>query len=150
MKRELAARCTDGRAQATPPLRLGRAAGTAVLLAAATLALADEPGHPNAKHGRILFLQCAACHSVEEDQQGKIGPPLKGVVGRRAGAVKGYSYSKALLATQLTWTPAELDRWLARPQALAPGTLMVFAGVPSAAERADLIAYLQTLQSAAQ
>lgn len=124
-----------------------RAAVGLALLAASALAIADEPSQGDPKRGRILFLQCAACHAIGADQQGKIGPALGDIVGRRAGAVPGYAYSQALLAAQLVWTTTDLDRWLSRPQALVPGTTMMLAGIASPAERADLIAYLATLQS---
>jgi cytochrome c len=63
------------------------------------------------------------------------------VVGRRAGAVKGYAYSPALKASGIVWTPAMLDRWLQGPQKLVPGAKMYFT-LPKPQDRADVIAYL--------
>ena len=65
----------------------------------------------------------------------------RGVVGRRAGTVKGYAYSPALKASGLTWTQDQLDRWLTNPQTLVPGARMFFS-VSDAQKRADIIAYL--------
>lgn len=121
-----------------------------LLFAVATVTMAAAPGQGNAKIGQILFLQCSACHSAGAKRGGKLGPPLQGVVGRRAGTEAGYPYSKALRSSHLVWTPKELDRWITDPQALVPGTAMMFPGISSATQRADLIAYLETLKSPAE
>lgn len=73
------------------------------------------------------------------------GPNLAGVVGRKAGAAPGFGYTAALKGSGVTWTPANLDRWLTGPQKLVPGTAMTTI-VPDAAERRELIAYLATLK----
>jgi cytochrome c len=90
-----------------------------------------------------LFLQCRACHSLGTAQEGKIGPPLGGIVGRKAASVPGFAYSTALAGAGLTWDEATLDRWLARPSEVVPGTSMVYAGLAKPEDRALLIAYLQ-------
>ena len=89
-------------------------------------------------HGKTLYQACSGCHSLDEND---VGPKHRGVVGRKAGTAPGYAYSPALKALGLTWTPANLDRWLTNPQAVAPGARMYFS-VPNAQNRADLIAYL--------
>jgi cytochrome c len=66
------------------------------------------------------------------------------VFGRRAGSLPGYSYSAAMKAQTFIWNDQTLDRWLARPADLVPGTAMAFAGIDSKADRDALIAYLRT------
>ena len=95
------------------------------------------------RRGERLFLQCRACHALGAAQEGKIGPPLGGVMGRRAAAVPGFAYSKALAESDVTWDDATLDRWLARPSDVVPGTSMVYAGLPKSEDRARLIEYLR-------
>lgn len=88
--------------------------------------------------GMRLYQSCMGCHSLDEND---VGPRHRGVVGRQAGTVAGYAYSGALRGSGLTWTRANLDRWLAGPQAFVPGTKMYYT-VPRSQDRADLIAYL--------
>lgn len=91
--------------------------------------------------GQAIFEQrCAACHSVEPDDN-EVGPSLAGVVGRKAGSLAGYNYSPALKASGKVWTRPQLDQFLAGPQKLVPGTKMVMS-VPAADQRQALIAYL--------
>jgi cytochrome c len=76
--------------------------------------------------------------------QNRVGPHLAGVVGRRAGSVEGARYSSGFRELDITWDAARLDAYLANPRAVVPGTTMTVA-VPSASERAGIIAYLQGL-----
>lgn len=109
------------------------------VLGAASAALADEaPMHGDPQHGAVVYQICQACHSLDEDD---VGPRHRGVVGRRAGSVPGYPYSQALRASGVVFTPEVLDRWLANPQSVAPGTKMYFA-LKDARDRADVIAWL--------
>jgi cytochrome c len=94
-------------------------------------------------HGKILFLRCASCHDISAAPSMKIGPNLKGVVGRPSGSLPGYTYSTAMKKAHLVWDAPTLDKWLASPNALVPGTAMAFAGLPSEADRQAVIAYLQ-------
>ena len=86
--------------------------------------------------------RCSGCHVLQGVGQ---GPSLRGVIGRKAGSVPGFEYTPALKNSGLTWTPANLDRWLIGPQKVVPGTAMT-AVVPDAHERSDLIAYLLALR----
>lgn len=95
----------------------------------------------NAANGKGLYNSCMGCHSLDENEA---GPRHRGVVGRVAASVPGYAYSAGLKQSGLTWTAANLDRWLTGPQKLVPGAKMFFS-VSSAQNRADIIAYL-TLQ----
>lgn len=95
--------------------------------------------------GKTVFAKCAACHSVKAGEN-RLGPSLAGVIGRKAASVPGYNYSPAMKAAKLTWTRAELDAYLANPRVKLPGIKMIFAGLPSAQNRADVIAYLASPQ----
>lgn len=113
------------------------AALAAGLVLSAGQALADPPNGDPAR-GMSLYSACMGCHSLDEND---VGPKHRGVVGRKAGSVPGFNYSPALKASGLTWTAANLDRWLTNPQALVPGARMFFS-VSNAQNRADIIAYL--------
>lgn len=89
--------------------------------------------------GEEIYERCAACHAIGRD---RAGPRHCGIIGRRAGSVQGFEYSEALRRSGIVWTEASLDRFLASPMEAVPGTSMGYAGIASAAERADLIAYL--------
>lgn len=94
--------------------------------------------------GKVLFLQCRACHSlVPEADPGKIGPTLYGVLGRTAGSVAGFTYSPAVAKSGIVWTPEQIDHWLQRPSEFLPGNKMVFVGIPNPADRANIIAFVQ-------
>jgi cytochrome c len=89
--------------------------------------------------------RCIACHSVTTD---RIGPRHAGIVGRRAGSVTGFEYSPALARSGLVWNADLLDRWLRNPEDVVPGQRMGFRlGDPQI--RADIVAYLATLQAPA-
>ena len=90
---------------------------------------------------------CVACHTFAEGGKAGLGPNLYGVVGAPRGHMEGYAYSPALKAKTGNWTFAELNEWLTKPAAFAPGTKMTFAGIKDAAQRADVIAYLRTLSA---
>ena len=91
-----------------------------------------------------MFRKCQACHKVEDGQNG-VGPHLYGVVGREIAAVDGYSYSDALSGKDGAWDAAALDAFLANPREWAPGTKMSFAGLRKEDERANVIAYLNSI-----
>jgi cytochrome c len=115
----------------------------AAALAAGFAASAHAAPAGDAAKGEDAFEdRCTQCHTIGGIAQ---GPNLAGVVGRKAGASPGFPYTAALKASGLTWTPANLERFIAGPQALIPGTAMTVT-VPSAAERANIVAYLATLK----
>lgn len=110
----------------------------ALLAALSAPAFAGDP-----VRGQELYeSRCIACHSPDAN---RVGPLHRGVVGRLSGSVPGFSYSKALRQAQVTWDARNLDQWLANPQALVPGQRMNLR-VNDPGDRADLIAYLATLQ----
>lgn len=111
------------------------------LFAASALALAASAGLPgDPKAGEEIYARCLACHALAYD---RTGPRHCGLVGRRAGSVKGFAYSDAMKRSNIVWNEKSLDRFLANPLAAVPGTTMGYAGVPDDRERADLIAYLR-------
>ncbi len=91
--------------------------------------------------------QCGICHNFQEGQGAKVGPDLYGVVGRAVASVPGFNYSAALKAKGGTWTFDEMNKWLLKPSADVPGTAMTFAGLPNEKQRADVIAYLNSLSA---
>jgi cytochrome c len=97
------------------------------------------------EHGAQVAKQCQICHNLQEGQGPKIGPDLYGVVGRPVASVPGFNYTAALKAKGGTWTFDALNKWLLDPRADVPGTAMTFAGLPNDKQRADVIAYLDSL-----
>jgi len=97
---------------------------------------------PQYKRGRLLYIQCRACHDLEAGGPRKVGPHLAGIVGRASAAVSDFGYSEALESAQLTWDAVTLDRFLQRPGDLVPGNTMAFAGIANAADRAALVTFL--------
>lgn len=97
--------------------------------------------------GAQISKQCQICHNLQEGQGPKVGPDLYGVVGRQVASVAGFNYSAPLKAKGGTWTFDALNKWLTKPSADVPGTAMTFAGIANEKQRADVIAYLNTLSS---
>ncbi|MEM9434280.1 MAG: cytochrome c family protein [Pseudomonadota bacterium] len=94
--------------------------------------------------GEKVFAKCKACHKLENGANGT-GPHLFGVVGRTIGAEAGFGYSGAMAAVAEFWTPENLNGFLESPKGWAPGTKMGFAGLKKVDDRANLIAYLETI-----
>ncbi|TAL20026.1 MAG: c-type cytochrome [Aquabacterium sp.] len=95
---------------------------------------------PDVSRGQQVYTRCVACHALAYD---RVGPRHCGLLGRRAGSVRGFDYSKAMKESRLTWDEKTLDRFLAAPMQAVPGTTMTYAGIPQAQDRTDLIAYLK-------
>ena len=108
---------------------------------AALLAKADV----DAGKSQTMKSGCVACHSFNEGGKAGVGPNLYGVVGAPHGHMEGYAYSAALKAKEGPWTYEELNAWLKKPAAYAPGTKMSFAGLADPQARANVIDYLHTL-----
>jgi len=96
----------------------------------------------NAAEGEKVFKKCAACHSISEGGENKIGPALWGVLGRKAGSISDYKYSKAITAYGKSWTFEEMDGFLKKPKDWIKGTKMSFAGLKDPKERAAVILYM--------
>ena len=97
----------------------------------------------NAANGKLVFAQCRTCH-VTDAGVNKTGPSMNGIIGRKAGTVPGFAYSAANSGSGITWTKEKLFQYLEKPQRVIPQTKMIFAGLPDAQKRADVIAYLET------
>ena len=97
----------------------------------------------DAAKGEKVFAQCKACH-VAEAGKNRVGPSLWAVVGRTAGTVPGFNYSKANKESGVTWSEDVLFTYLEAPQKFMPGTRMAFGGLKNPQDRADVIAYLKT------
>jgi cytochrome c len=89
------------------------------------------------------FNTCRACHQIGETAKNGIGPQLNGLIGRRSGAVEGYSYSAANKKSGITWDEAVFAEYIKDPKAKIPGTKMAFAGITKEQEIKDLAAFLK-------
>ena len=127
-----------------------RQEGTAKPKCGGTAAPAEQPIEAllatgaNTKNGQETAKECELCHNLGKGQGAKIGPDLYGVVGRPVATEAGFGYSAPLKAKGGTWTFDALNKWLTNPRADVPGTLMTFAGISNAHQRADVIAYLNS------
>ena len=119
-----------------------------IIRAGETYALPRDMAKADATHGETVAKVCLQCHTFGKGEANKIGPNLFGVVAdENIASVPGYTFSSALLADKdKKWDPDELNVWLWKPQEFARGTKMTFAGLPKAQDRADVIAYLQSLK----
>jgi cytochrome c len=113
---------------------------------------AKEPEQPievllakaSADNGQATAKQCQACHSFEKGGPNRVGPNLWGVVGGQKASVAGFNYSAAMKAKGGTWSFDELNKYLANPRGVVPGTNMTFAGLSRDQQRADVIDFLRT------
>lgn len=108
---------------------------------AASFARADDAA--DLKRGKLLFIQCRACHDLQPEAAPKVGPNLNGIIGRKSASVEDFAYSPALAKANIVFDKATLERWIEKPSAVVPGNAMAFAGVPSAEDRAALIKYIE-------
>jgi len=119
----------------------GRMPRRVALMAALLVAALDAAAAaPSAARGEAIYARCAACHALARN---RVGPKHCGLIGRTSGSVPGFDYSPAMKSAHIVWDARTLDRFLADPLKMVPGTTMTYAGIPDAGERADLIAYLR-------
>jgi cytochrome c len=104
------------------------------------VASAHADGDP--ARGEARFQDCAACHKLEAGTN-EVGPSLHGIFTRKAGELADFRYSPAMKRSGITWTAETIDKYIADPQAFIPANRMPYAGMASASDRADLVAYLQ-------
>ena len=95
-------------------------------------------------HGEKVFKKCTACHQIASDGKNMIGPNLWSVIGRTAGSVSDYKYSKAMIAYGKEWTFEEMNSYLIKPQAYVKGTKMAFAGLRKEKDRASVILFMNS------
>jgi cytochrome c len=105
------------------------------LLASADVARGQEAATKN----------CAGCHTFEKGGAKKVGPNLWGVVGRMKAAMADYNYSTAMKGKGGAWSLDDINHFIVNPRAMIPGTNMTFGGVSRPSERADILAYLNSL-----
>lgn len=91
-----------------------------------------------------LWSTCAACHATEGTAA--IGPPLAGVLGRKAGSVPAFGYSRAMKKSTIVWDEQSVAAFVTDPQQVVPGNRMPFAGVSDPNEVAELVTYLKALR----
>lgn len=89
-----------------------------------------------------VFEPCAHCHQIGPGARMTTGPSLQGLIGRKAGTLAGYPFSPAMQGSGLVWDAATLDRFIASPQALLPGTRMIYAGMDDPARRKALVEFI--------
>ena len=118
-----------------------------VAAAAVLVLLSPGAAHADAAHGQVLFQRCAGCHALAPVSAAMPGPNLAGVIGRRAGTLAGFEYSSAMVdagkSDNVVWTRATLDKYLADPDDVVPGTAMRLNFQLTANDRRDVIDYLE-------
>jgi cytochrome c len=94
--------------------------------------------------GKSVSARCEQCHDISKGGPNKIGPELWNVIGRSRATEAGFSYSSAMMSDHAAWTYESLFKYLKSPQSMVPGTKMSFAGLRSATDRINLLAFLRT------
>jgi cytochrome c len=117
------------------------AASTIIMAASGVLAAGDIV------KGSNVAKKCKACHTMNKGGKNRLGPNLFDILDKPAGAVKGYRYSRAMSSSGIVWDGATFTAFVRKPKKIVKGTKMSFAGIKRATQRADLLAYFETLRS---
>jgi len=125
------------------PAAPARPAPTPAEKAALLAALPAPWNQADPDNGRRVFARCRSCHTITEGGPNMTGPNLYGVFGRTAGTHENFRYSPAVKAAGFAWDAERLDHWLENPREFLRGNKMSFAGIPDAADRRDVIAWLK-------
>ncbi len=118
---------------------------TAAFIAIASVVIATKASaaEGNPARGQRVFGACAACHSLQPDQN-MTGPSLADLWNRKAGSLPSFArYSDALKSAKIVWNDKTLDEWINDPQHFVPGNQMTFAGIKEPQQRMDLLAFLK-------
>ena len=105
----------------------------------------DSAGPGDPVRGKRVFVKCMACHSAAEGEN-RVGPSLYKIVGAPSARTTGFNYSPAVAGLKIVWTEENLTAYLENPAKYVPGNKMLFPGLPSAQDRADVIAYLKSIE----
>jgi len=116
-------------------------------LVAVALAAGAATAQPDVRRGENVYARCLACHALAVD---RVGPRHCGLFGRLAGGVPGFDYSAAMKRSRIVWNDKTLERFLAQPLKVVPGSTMTYDGVADPKDRADLIAYLKHADTTAE
>ncbi len=119
-----------------------KAAGLLSFTAALTVAMPLAMAEGDAAAGEKVFKKCKACHVIDKEKN-RLGPHLIGVIGREAGSIDGFKYSKAMMESGITWDDETLDAYLADPKGYVPKNKMAFVGLKKEEDRANVIAYIK-------
>jgi len=119
--------------------------GGAAAAAPAEVPIENLLASASVERGAQTARQCQVCHNTQKGQGKKIGPDLYGIVGRARASEAEFNYSAAMKSKGGTWTVDDLNTFLTKPSAFVPGTAMTFAGLTNEKQRADVIAFLNTL-----
>lgn len=114
----------------------------AAILVASGMGVAVAQPAGDAVRGKAVFARCAACHDLNTGAT-RLGPSLKGVVGRTSGTMPNFNYSQAMKDKAVVWNATTLDAYLAGPAKYIPGNRMAFPPLTNPQDRADLVAFLQ-------
>jgi cytochrome c2 len=112
-----------------------------IMLAMTLLPVGAARADGDPVRGEARFQECAACHKLDASAN-DVGPSLHGIFTRKAGELADFRFSPAMKRSGIVWTPETLEKYIADPQAMVPANRMPYAGMASASDRADLIAYL--------
>lgn len=107
----------------------------------------DAMAAGDAEKGKKLAKKCTACHTLTEGGKNRLGPNLFNILDKPAGKVEGYKYSDEMKSSGITWDQSTFLDFIAKPRKVVKGTKMSFSGLKKATQRADLLAYFETLRS---
>jgi cytochrome c len=114
-----------------------------LIVAIAYAASTGRPGADAAAGEQVFRRLCLPCHDVGPEAKIKLGPPLNGIDGRKAGTFEGYNYSEANKSSGITWNESDFPGYIRAPMQAMPGTRMAFVGIKNDKDIADLWAYLK-------